>query len=84
MAEATDGNMAMVMSSVTSIVAMYISLLIIKEVADVAQIDVTNDTVFGPVYTGLGSTVSTVFTMLGLALFVMPAAYILRLLNYAF
>ncbi|MDO5835643.1 MAG: hypothetical protein Q4P17_03970 [Methanobacterium sp.] len=83
MAEATDGNMAMVMSSVTSIVAMYISLLIIKSVSDVADIP-ANDTTFYPIFQGLGSTVNTVFTMLGLALFVMPAAYILRLLNYAF
>lgn len=83
MVQAQDGNLAMVMSSVTSIVAMYISLLIIKEVSDVSEID-ANDTTFYPIFTGLGSTVSTVFTMLGLALFVMPAAYILRLLNYAF
>ncbi len=83
MAEGSDSNMQMVMSSVTSIVAMYISLLIIKEVADVSNID-ANDTTFYPIFTNLGQVVNTVFTMLGLALFVMPAAYILRLLNYAF
>ena len=83
MAEGSDSNMQMVMSSVTSIVAMYISLLIIKEVADVSAVD-ANDTTFYPIFTNLGQVVNTVFTMLGLALFVMPAAYILRLLNYAF
>ena len=55
----------------------------IKEVADVSSFD-ANDTTFYPIFTNLGQVVNTVFTMLGLALFVMPAAYILRLLNYAF
>ncbi len=73
----------MVMSAVSSIVAMYIGLLIIKEVSDVAEID-ANDTTFYPIFTQLGTTVATVYTMLGLALFVMPASYVLRLLNYAF
>jgi len=77
-----DGNMQMVMSSVTAIVAMYIGLLIIKEVADVSEID--ENSTFYETFESLTTTVSTVFTMLGLALFVMPAAYILRLLNYAF
>jgi len=77
-----SGNLSMIMESITGIVALYIGLLIIVNVSEVAQIN-NNSTMFA-VYTGLNTTVGTVYTMLGLALFVLPAAYILRLLNYAF